>query len=119
MANDRPIASISGKHDWAWNRWQADQHSRTSPADAPRPRGNRAAQRDRRPRSHREADRRDIHELEGELDRTERRLQSIITRYERLLSEKNRQLNEGTDAEPTTPGFLAGLSKAVNRLVSR
>lgn len=115
MAHDHPVSSVSGKRDWAWNRWQADRQSRTSPADAPRPRDNRAAHRDRRPRSRRAADQCDARELE----RTERRLQSIITQYERLLSEKNRQLNEGADAEPTTPGILAALSNAVNRLVSR
>lgn len=120
MANDRPVASVSGNQDWAWNRWQAERQTSGSTDDPPpsRPRGGPPSG-DPRCRAHGGSVRRDVRTLEDELDRTERRLQSVITRYERILTEKNRQLDEGPDGAPAPPGLLATLSNAVRRLVLR
>jgi hypothetical protein len=121
MAPDRPVGSVSGSHDWAWNRWQAERRSGGSSPEpgAARPRSDRRSARPASGRSRRRADRRDARELESELERTEWRLQAVITRYERLLTEKNRQLDDATEGEPVTVDLRTRLSAAVRRLVLR
>lgn len=119
MALDRPVASVSGRRDWEWNRLQANRRSGDRRPDdtAARTRGDRPTDRDSRERHG--ADRTDVPALERELEQTERRLQSVITRYERLLAERNRQLTDGTDDDPTAGGLRTALSAAVRWVVSR
>lgn len=121
MAHNRPVESVSGQRDWAWNRWRAGRQSSASGDDAAAALASpdRAARHSARYRRRGGADRSDVRALETELERTERRLQAVITRYERLLHEKNRQLNEGTDAEPGSRGLLAAASNVVRRLTPR
>lgn len=90
MGSHRPVASVTGSQDWEWNRWQAAVRS----SDAS------TGMSDRRPSTHRESSPREridvlerkITELEMELERKDRRLQSIIDHYERIVRAKNREL---------------------------
>lgn len=114
-----PTASVTGQQDWEWNRMQDDRRAgaqsqgtqSTDPhhaASTHRPRGATApdvAGTDRRA-------------LVAALDRKDRRLQAVITRYERLLEERERELAEA-NADETRPSRTTNLVQAVRRLVAR
>lgn len=96
MKSDRPIASIIGTQEWEWNRSQAEQKFRDGSKGPP---GRRQPKRGAGEHSNREAP---IQRKITELERKDRRLQDIIDHYERLLTEKDRQLAKDspvTDAE--------------------
>ena len=104
MPTDLPTPSISGQHDWEWNRLQAQQDSQdasTPPANRtdehPRPEhqcARRGSTGPRRSSSDSRCAPKDVsrRELAAALERRERRLQHVIDHYEHLLAEKNRQL---------------------------
>lgn len=114
MPDDLPTGSVTGRQEWKWNKWQTD---RDSPADSPgatdrRDRGPSGPGADRgtgesglRSRPDGQSGprelrlRRLVEELEARLERKERRIQYIIEHYERLLSEKNRELAARSSAE--------------------
>lgn len=99
METDRPVASVSGGRDWEWNRWQAEVHARDASGGVSQPRQSIDRHRSDRERI---ADlHRQLAHLEWRLERKDRRLQSIIERYERLLGEKNREL-AATDPSTST-----------------
>jgi hypothetical protein len=54
---------------------------------------------------------------ETRLERKDRRLQAIITRYERLLDERNRELAEAT-TETDQPSRGTSLVQTVRRLIA-
>lgn len=106
MAHDRPVGSVSGTRDWAWNRWQADvaaarERDRRSHGDAPSERSAGLPRPDRTDR------------LETRLERQEHRTQTIIDRYEHLLEERERALDAATAAPG---GRWARLRAALGRL---
>ena len=97
MVTDRPTASLTGKEDWEWN----ERHAGGSSSDTSKHHRNDSNGPDRKA-----ALRREIRELEAELERTENRLQCVIDRYERLLTEKNRKLNDCGDSGKADTGLL-------------
>lgn len=116
MANDRPVASVSGKQEWAWNRWQAERRREPThragrsregrrPPDGPaqRPRLSTPPYEDRA--------------LERTLHETEQRLQLVIRQYERILDEKNREIAERAEVDRPGQSLLTAFSDAVRRLV--
>lgn len=92
MGTHRPVASVTGSQDWEWNRWQAAVRSSdvsTGMTDR-RPPTNREPS----PRERIDVLERKITELEMELERKDRHIQSIIDHYERILRAKNRELGD-------------------------
>jgi hypothetical protein len=82
---DRPTRTSGQQRDWTWsdriqNRTWGDPEE-ASPSNA--------------------ALRREIRELRIELEQSEYRVQSVIDHYERLLAERERRLDEETDATET------------------
>lgn len=101
METDRPVASVSGGRDWEWNRWQAEVHARDAacgvsarhqPTDQHRSNREQIAELQRQ-----------LGHLEGRLERKDRRLQSVIDHYERLLREKNRELAAADPSSTADP----------------
>lgn len=113
-----PTASITGKQDWQWNRLQEDRRaaaqSRCSRSTDPRGR----APTERPPRATTPGETRaDREALVATLERKDRRLQAVITRYERLLDERNRELAEAT-TESTWSSRTSNLLQALRRLIA-
>lgn len=113
-----PTPSVTGQQDWEWNRLLENRSARNQ--------SQRAESAERRPASAAPPARRatasnpsgsDARTVEVTPDREEQQLQSVITRYERLLDEKNRQLAEATE-EPSTAGRGTALLQAVRRLIA-
>lgn len=113
MQTDRPVASVSGEQDWEWNRWQADVRSRERSTDGSTPhqpwkraptRRERIATLQRR-----------VDELEAELERKDRRLQSVVDHYERLLAER-----QSAPADRSSSGSTTGtVGSLVSKLLGR
>lgn len=96
MVSDRPTASVTGQEDWEWNERCEGGSSSDATVGSTGGRRGSVGPLDRPADSlAREAAlRREIRELEAELERTECRLQCVVDRYERLLAEKNRRLQQ-------------------------
>lgn len=113
-----PTASVTGQQDWEWNRLQNDRRARARPHDPEAPDSRHAAsttppRRVSVPDGAGERGRRPV----ANLDREDRQLQAVITRYERILDERNREIAEAT-AEPTRTSRTHALVQAVRRFVA-
>lgn len=119
MDESLPTESITGQQDWEWNRMYREHRSQ-DPARRSEPGGPRPA--DPSFRTRRQvadpAGPRDGSPADPELERSRRRLQYVITHYERLLAEKNRRLEPDTDAGPNAD-WTATVLAAIRRLVAR
>lgn len=114
-----PTASVTGKQDWEWNQLQADRRARAR-SDSTRSTESNDAATHVAPRQPSVPDgvRDDPRKLVATLERKDRRLRAVITRYEQLLEERNRQLAEAT-ATPDCTSRTGTLVQAVRRLVAR
>ena len=117
MIDDRPVGSITGQQEWGWNEWQDEQQSRGAPRASVghRPHDHRGC----RARCEKRERQRKIEALNDELDRKERRLQYVIDHYERLLTKRNRELNDQRSSESTQQGGSTVLSKVLRYLTNR
>lgn len=114
-----PTPSVSGQQDWEWNRLQAkrsedDQSRRAEPTE------RRRQARSGRPRRGPSSDPagRESQSEEATNGPEDQQLQAVIARYERLLDEKNRQLEAATE-EPSNAGRGTALVQAARRLIAR
>lgn len=111
-----PTASVTGQQDWQWNRLQEE---RRAAAQSQRARCADSRQRapPKRPRRTTAPDEvwADRQALMATLERKDRRLRAVITRYERLLEERNRELAEAT-TETTWGTRTRTLVQALRRL---
>lgn len=120
MDDSLPTGSITGQQDWEWNRLYGDRRSRTaSSGDHPRETSppERPFQPSRAPARRRAM--RERQSLDTDRERTEQRLQYVITHYERLLAQKNRRLAPDPDerlARDWTAAVLAPLRRLAARL---
>lgn len=118
MVDSLPTGSVTGKDDWEWNRLQANRQS-AAVSRQPQSSEPRVAKQPRPPRRSPTPDpsQRELQALLTELERTQRRLQAVIERYEALLAEKNRRLaravEEGPSATPATR-----VIQAIRRLIA-
>lgn len=119
MDESLPTGSITGQQDWEWNRMYHEHRSQV-PAGRSEPDRRRPA--DRPFRTRRQvadpAGPRDEAPADPELEQTRRRLQYVITHYERLLAEKNRRLEPDTDAGANAD-WTATVLATIRRLVAR
>lgn len=116
MVDSRPTASVTGREDWEWNRWRAGRHSQP-PAPRSSSPERRAVERPTRPRQPAVADSPDLRALAVELEQTQRRLEAVIERYERLLAEKNRRLEAAREKAPQ-PRPVRAIVQGVRRLIA-
>lgn len=119
MVDSLPTGSINGRQDWEWNRLYADRRTRCRSRGRKSSEGRRREQPVHPPRVR--AGRPVPHEtqsLHTELERKERRLQFVITHYERLLAEKNRLLAEDVDPRMDHDWKTAVLAP-IRRIVAR
>jgi len=109
MKSNRPVGSVTDREGWDWNKRQAEQESTersSASSDSQRYRNQKRA------RSERDvASKREIKRLEAELEQAEKRLQSVINHYERLLKKKNRQLDNLTRPASKPRGQSTRISK--------
>ena len=113
MACDIPTGSVTGQHDWEWNRWQSAENPdvedelltsrppKREPPARPRELPDRAS-----------ALRLENRALRAELERQKRHRQYVIEHYERLLTEQNRQIAEqtgDTEERNRTPSILSDI----------
>lgn len=113
MASDRPTGSVSGTRGWDWNRLMENRKRTRAPTRSPGPASDRV---DGDPPSA-EAAVDPVAVAALERDRGCRELRSVITHYERLVSEKDRRLDEMSE-QPTgtaarSPRLLRGLDRVV------
>lgn len=119
MTINRPVASVSGKRGWAWNRWQDERRSKASePVDGALLL-RRQPPSDSRQHPRLRDDPRDCRALERRLHQAEQHKQVVIGQYERILAEKNEELAERYAADAAPAGLSGALRAAVRRLVSR
>lgn len=113
MSIHRPTASVTGQQEWEWNRLQAQQESRTASPGSTAGRSDepRLSEPRRERREPRDPPQREVAQLEAELERKERRLQSVIDQYEQLLREKNQQLRTRNRSDPHAASELPLVSK--------
>lgn len=113
-----PTPSVTGKQDWQWNRLQDDRRAaaQSQCSRSTDPRGLAPTERPPRATTPDEtwADRQT---LVATLERKDQRLQAVITRYERLLDERNRELAEAT-TESTWTSRTSNLIQALRRLIA-
>lgn len=113
-----PTSSVTGKEGWQWNRLQEDRRAaaQSQRARSTDPRQRSPAERPTRATTPDEtwADRQT---LVATLERKDRRLQTVITRYERLLDERDRELAEAT-TESTWSGRTSALIQTFRRLIA-
>lgn len=119
MVDSLPTGSITGQQDWEWNRMYADRRSRGTSRGRPAAEGRPDEQpvQSRQARSQWRAPP-DSPTCRAALERKERRLQYVITHYERLLAEKNRRLEGDIDAG-SGPDWSAAVLAPVRRFVAR
>lgn len=116
MVDSRPTASVTGRQDWEWNRSRADPQPAAPARRSPTPE-RRPADRPHRARRAERADRTEVQALAAELERTQRRLDVVVTQYERLLQDRNRRLQaEREDHSGTRP--VRSLVQTIRRLVA-
>lgn len=119
MDESLPTGSITGQQDWEWNRLYGDRRSRAA-SGGDQPRGARSRERPFRPgRAPASRKPRERQPEDPALERTEQRLQYVITHYERLLAEKDRRLTDDADdqlAADWTAAVLAPLRRLAARL---
>lgn len=120
MAKNAPTASISGEQDWEWNQWQAAERARRREGVSEPPTT------DSRPSeaspSYREmvaALQRENRELEAQIGRKEHHLHHVITQYERILEERNRELRERTGSDAGGDCLAEQVSNLFRRLIGR
>lgn len=129
MPNDLPTASVTGRQEWKWNQYQSTRGSRDDSTESTERQSGRpdtGASRYRRQRTAppRQAEQSDagsgpreqrllciIEDLEAKLEEKEQRIQYVIRHYERLLSERNRQLAAQDGSESDGDRRLPVLSK--------
>lgn len=111
MEPDLPTGSITGQRGWRWNQRQAEREgtnaTRTS-VDEPTDEHRRSET----------ALRRDVRALELELERKEDRLRYVIEHYERLLTEKDRQLSNQNRESPSpdrSPSIVSTIRQIADR----
>lgn len=121
MGYDRPVASISGTNGWQWNRWQTEQRSRRHQpgTKSSGSMGRHRTASNRYQRQSVETHARDHRSLADELERKERRIQHVITQYERLLAERNRQLSEVEREQSTAKCLPEPLVAVLERISPR
>lgn len=118
MVNNPPTESVSGADDWEWNQWQSEVRGRgTRPETAERPSaGYGSTTGTQHAREQVIALQRENRELKVEIGRTEDRLQDVVTRYERLLRERERTI-QGRRTDTRSECLLARLRRTVSRLL--
>ena len=115
MAINRPVASVTGRDEWEWNRWQdalqsADEPTGTADTNASGEWGARTTE---------ETDlERQIRTLETELARRERHLQDVIDHYERLLEQKNRRIAD-LESGSSNRSWRASMASKLRRFGSQ
>lgn len=114
-----PTASITGNEDWEWNRLQDERRAAapSPPTQSTDPRHEAPSPRSRRATAS-EGTGTDRRRLVARLDRKDQRLQAVITRYERLLEKRDRELAEAT-TEPEWSSHGTSLVQFVRRLITR
>lgn len=114
-----PTASVTGKQDWEWNRLQDERRAAAQSPPTQSTETRHETLHLRQPRTTaldgRGTDRR---RLVARHDRKDQRLQAIITRYERLLEKRDRELAEAT-TEPEWSSRGTRLVQFVRRLITR
>ncbi|UWG46781.1 hypothetical protein HSRCO_0485 [Halanaeroarchaeum sp. HSR-CO] len=113
MQTDRPVASVSGEQEWEWNRWQADVRSRGTSTGG----STHRPPRERAPRNRERiaALQQRVDELEADLERKDRRRQSIVDHYERLLAERQAAPADRSSSGSTTGTVASLVSKLLGR----
>jgi hypothetical protein len=113
-----PTASITGKEDWEWNRLQDERRAaaQSPPTQSTEPRHEAPSRRPHRATAV-EGTGTDRRRLVARLERKDQRLQAVITRYERLLENRDRELAEAT-TEPEWSSHKTSLVQIVRRLIA-
>lgn len=132
MFDTSPTGSVTGRQGWEWNQIQADRSDRRQSRRVQSPRlrhaepSTRAAEAAARPsaespslpRSDGGAQDEAGVRAHGRDRETDEELQAVIVRYESLLEEKNRKLDEAGSADRTADRTTAVI-QAVRRLFAR
>lgn len=113
MASDRPTGSVSGTGGWDWNRLMENRKRTQDPTQSPGPSSGRiygdssSAVLDVDP----------VARAALERGRAGRELRSVITHYERLVSEKDRRLDELTEELPGADSRRNRLLRGLDRVI--
>ena len=103
---DRPTGSVTGQGEWEWNRQFETDRDGTAGRDRS---GGSGAETRRSDGEEVGLARWERRELKAELERKDRRFQTVVEQYERRLAEKNRELSERTEASRDPEEFLGWL----------
>ncbi len=107
MSTNIPTESVTGQQGWEWNRMQADRRAQGRSANRSTAHAGELARTGGRRGDKASTD---LEELRSELERKEQRLRYVITHYEQLLTEKNRQLENRRETESEDSGLATILS---------
>lgn len=110
MTTDRPTDRLPEQQRWDWNHLQAERETERKSAVSSTPQSGEDC-----PRPGQETDR----SFRTTIEHKDQQLQSIINRYERLLTEKNRQLAKQRTAEPTHDTLSSALSRVLRWVAKR
>lgn len=121
MTPDLPTGSVSGKNGWTWNQWQDERKSRNEATTSTVHRSVGDPERRHRggPPIRDNTNIRDTRVGEPASERRSDSLQNVIDHYERLLSERNRQIERLNRDEPGLERLPSVLSSAIRWITNR
>lgn len=110
MTTDRPTDRLPEQQRWDWNHLQAERETERKSAVSSTPQSREDCPRPGQGTT------RSSHTT---IEQKEEQLQSVINRYERLLTEKNRQLANQPTAAPIRDKLSSALSRVLRWIPKR
>lgn len=115
MSTEIPIESVSGKDGWEWNKWRKELQSGKPTSGSYRKQfsGDRLSSLTNDNFAQDADSGQNYVECRNKLRQKEKRIQSLINQYERVIKQKDEKISNSTQTEEGNQGLISVLTDRI------